>query len=532
MQDANLEGLSRQLTDLQRCNDEPVRTIGGVQPHGGLVLFRKSDRVIVGRSTNFESMLGISSALGKKLDDVLEGGLLGELDRRLRDFPREGERGLDVECQLASGPCRAYLFQSGEHLGLEIEKVAGYDPRTDVDAERCVRQFLSRAKFSGDIDVLAEHACAAIREILGIERVMMYQFLAPSWHGQVIAESRAPGTHSYFGHRFPASDIPKPARDLYLRNGVRVIADSLERAVPIDPPLDPVARAPWDLTDSRLRAVSPIHLEYLRNMGVRASYSFAVRVDEQLWGLIACHHSEPAPVPRSKRTACEFIAETLSIQVGLRQSSRDQRAKIHFDSKLSSLFSSFDESTDPIDQFFRLEEEVLRTFDASGFAYVTELDVRAGGGTPKRDEILQLADLLRGAMSEKMKRCFGTHHLSSLDAGWSSRRGIVSGVAAVIVNVGGREGLLMMFRPEQIQTITWGGDPRKQLDDMAFTGRIHPRKSFESWEEEIRDRSTEWEEHVLDGLVFVADRIFGIMGNKHRDVQALNEQIRNLRKEK
>ena len=165
---------------------------------------------------------------------------------------------------------------------------------------------------SGSLQALYQAIATEVHDVTGFDRVMVYRF-APDGSGAVIAEARgSAGINSFLGLNFPASDIPRQARLLYQANWIRNIPDARYAPAVIMPPLNPLTGQPLDLSHSILRSVSPVHRQYLANMGVVASVSLSLILRGQLWGLIACHHNAPRYLPHRLRDACELFAEMTS----------------------------------------------------------------------------------------------------------------------------------------------------------------------------------------------------------------------------
>jgi light-regulated signal transduction histidine kinase (bacteriophytochrome) len=328
-------------------------------------------------------------------------------------------------------------------------------------------------------------------------------------------------SHSFFQHRFPASDIPRIARDLYLRNSVRVIADVNAPISKITPGLNPLTKEPLDLSDSRLRAVSPIHLEYLRNMKIGASYSFAIIVKGELWGLIACHHFQPLLVPADKRSSCELLANAFAARAPLIETVDIQQQRIIFDSQLRKIVEAVRVGRDPVADLFKNHQLLLNSFNATGVAFVSDQMVDFAGLCPKASQLKELADVLRNKMKSENKSTLAMESISELGSEWKNISHIACGVLAIKIDDIDR-GLFMFFRNEQLQTIVWGGDPRKQLDKKNFTGRIHPRASFEAWEETIHLQSSQWKRFEIEGIQYIKHLIFETLGPKQKIIQELS----------
>src|SRR5690606_7309521 len=277
--------------DLSACEREPIRIPGSIQPHG-LLLAVDADGVVRAASDNAEALW--RPVLGHAL------GELFVLDRLPFDAARSAENaqhvgtieGFDV-----------FAHRSGEHLLVELERRADA-----VGTAEALAGLLASATAIGeaaDLGTAAEAAAEAVRTITGYDRVMVYRFL-PDGSGQVIAEAREPTIDPLLNHRYPASDIPRQARALCLTNRIRVIADVGYEPVPLRSPGEAI-----DLGGALLRSVSPVHIQYLKNMGVGASASVSIVHGGELWGLIACHHMTPRPIGHERREMARHVALSL-----------------------------------------------------------------------------------------------------------------------------------------------------------------------------------------------------------------------------
>jgi light-regulated signal transduction histidine kinase (bacteriophytochrome) len=309
--------------------------------------------------------------------------------------------------------------------------------------------------------------------------------------GSVDAESVAPGLEPYLGLHYPASDIPQQARQLYLENRLRIIADARYKPARIVPTLRPDTGAPLDLSFAVLRSVSPIHLEYMANMGLRASMSIALVVRDRLWGLISCaNHSGPRPVAQYLRVACEFLGRLTSLQIDALEDREAAARRASSQATASLLFDSMrtqDDATDNVlEGLLARSSELLRLVDAEGVAVVegTGEPVTAGR-TPPPALIQEIAKWLEDRTSP-----FSTASLATEFPAAAVAKDLASGLLTfALPGIPLRR--LLWFRPEIVRTVTWGGDPDKPVerDDSM---RLRPRASFAAWKEEVRLQSHPW----------------------------------------
>jgi chemotaxis family two-component system sensor kinase Cph1 len=326
-------------------------------------------------------------------------------------------------------------------------------------------------------------------------------------------------------HRFPASDIPAQARELYRINRVRIIPDSMyvpSRIVssgPIDGPLD--------LTFSVLRSVSPVHVEYMRNMKTASSMSVSILREGRLWGLISCHHSEPKSVPFPARMTCDLFARAFSLRLSALEHSETFRRRIDTKGAYSSLLEAMADRGDFASALAEHPEELLSLTASHGAALLTSDQCLLVGKTPSEDDVRQLAGWL---FEEVQRDVFSTDELSSVYPKAASFVHLASGLLAISVSKI-HDSYVLWFRPEVLQTIRWGGNPEKPVSSGDEPRRLHPRRSFETWMETVRNHSLPWEETELSAARELRDAIVGIVLRKAEELADLNIELTRSNKE-
>jgi len=345
-------------------------------------------------------------------------------------------------------------------------------------------------------DLLAEE----VRSLTGFDRVMVYRFDA-EWNGEVVAERRRPDLNPFLGLHYPATDIPAQARRLYALNPIRLIVDIGYVPVPLYPLFDPATGRALDLSLASLRSVSPIHVEYLQNMGVTASMSISILVDDVFWGLIACHHYSGAHRPsHDARAAAEFVTQVASHLIAHRERADAREAAVETRALLAGLTARMSASPgSPLDVLVE-DPAMLRLMGATGLALNFDGTVRTFGRVPAPHLLDRIAELTDGPEYATF-----THHLAAL-APEDVELADVAAVASGVLRIGSAtDRWLMWFRPEQPQVVDWGGDPsNKRLSETEDPSvRLSPRKSFEKWREVTRQRSepfAPWHLEVADEL--------------------------------
>ncbi|WP_176556254.1 GAF domain-containing protein [Rubellimicrobium rubrum] len=476
-------GSERQLPDLSECAREPIQFLGHVQSFGCLLMM-SNDWVIQNVSTNTGVILGLDahSLVGARLMDHLSPDAMHDLRGKLQTLSSGDESGRLFGVDLL-GDGRSFdvaLHRVGSSYAIEFESKTGGRKRDDL---ALVQPLIARVRRCRTVEEMCRAAARGMALLTGFARVMVYRF-GPDQNGVVIAESRSDKMESYLGLHFPAGDIPPQARDLYRRSLLRIIADVDAPVFPIIPDRDPEGH-PVDLSLSVTRAVSPIHLEYLRNMPVRASMSVSILRMGELWGLMACHHPEPHHIDYETRSAVELFIQLFSYELALceDQLERDQAGRAHdLHERLVMLFESGVDFASGLD---RIAEEIGAVIDFDGLALLSEERYCAQGLAPDEAEFARLERHLARAPAG---RVFCTDHLEQACPGAVSPERCIGGLMALPIKRHPRR-FLMLFRSEVAQNVVWAGDPTKVVTDK---GRIHPRRSFSAWREIIRGHSTPW----------------------------------------
>jgi chemotaxis family two-component system sensor kinase Cph1 len=508
--------------DLTNCDKEKIHQITYTQGHGTFVAISPLDLKIHFASENLPAFFDQDESaqfyIGRKLTEVLSHDLARMIQERLRSgVVRSGHQGKFVY----SSNIDIYLFQISKDLfGIEFEKIQA--PETEyLSKEEALNLFISKMHACKTLEELSNEACRAVRYLSGMDRVMVYKFFSPHMYGEVIGEDKVAEAFSFMRHRFPATDIPKPARDLYLRNQVRFIYDSHEKQMDIYP-----RTANVDMSDSRLRGVSLVHIEYLKNMGVRGSFSIAIIVDQKLWGLISCHSSKPISVPHSIRTKCETISHTLAMGASMFEKMDQMTLELSFYNKLHHIFERLKVSQNPLDQLFREGTSVLELFKCHGMVLVSAEKIDFFGITPLPEDIKKLWGWLITKMEDEGKTFFVSESLAAERPEFSSMKDQVSGLIAMrLSEVSDR--ILILMRSEFMETIHWGGDPRKNIDARNYGGVINPRVSFETWTEVLKNNSTPWNRHEVAGIQSFKSLIFDSLVGKEELLQELSKKLKN-----
>lgn len=461
--------------DLTNCEREPIHLSGAIQPHGALFVLSLPQLSILQLGENTEAFFGVApqQLLGRSIAEVLDEASLTLLRRHIQPGSSEILTPIKISAQGRRGPMDAIVHRGDEGLIVELEMATTAEELSFGAFYQQARVAVARLQTVTSVTEMCQRAASEVRTMTGFDRVMAYRFDAAG-NGHVIAESKREGLESYLDLHYPASDIPPQARRLYLINRLRMIVDVAYRPVPIAPALSPATGAPLDLSFSVLRSVSPIHVEYLQNMGVNASMSISLVVDGSLWGLIICHHYTPKFIPYDVRAACDFLSQTLSWQVAASEHAERVAMRARGDEKLRELITQIADASDLESGLTSGEAAFRELVDSGGAALVHAGQTTLFGATPPAHEVDQLMAWLR---SQGHPAPFATERLVSQLPDAQRYVAVAAGLLAVPLSHGG-ESYLLWFRPAVDQTVNWAGDPNKtaSLKDGAL--RLSPRGSF------------------------------------------------------
>nr|WP_306821693.1 bacteriophytochrome BphP [Xanthomonas hortorum] len=477
------------------CAREPIHIPGLIQPYGVLLVIEPADGCIVQASTTAADLLGVPLAelLGMPYTQVLE--LPGEQPFAVDDqaqhllhaevrFPRRAEP--------TDHPWVAAWHLYPEQWLVEIEP---RDARLmDVTLREALPLLRSIERDPG-IDEAAVRAAKGLRNMIGFDRVMIYRF-DEEWNGEVIAEARTPELVAYLGQRYPATDIPAQARALYLRNRVRQIADVGYQSAAIEPTLHPRLGTPVDLSDVSLRSVSPVHLEYLANMGVSATLVSSLVVNDVLWGLIACHHYSPHFTSHAMRDATDAVTRALAGRIGALQAVERARMESVLLTVREKLITDFNDAAQmTVEMLADMAPDLMDVVDADGVAIFHGKEISRHGTTPDADALRRIRDHIESAHHAALREdAVGALHVEAIGEVFpelADLAPLAAGFIFVPLMPQSRSALLWTRR-EQVQTVNWAGNPQlAKLADIP-NSRLSPRKSFDLWQETVRGRARRW----------------------------------------
>jgi light-regulated signal transduction histidine kinase (bacteriophytochrome) len=522
--------------DLTNCEREPIHVLGNIQPFGFLVAF-SADWLIGRVSANIGEFTGKqpSELLGQPVQALFGEKAIHSIRNRLTLLrgPDSVERLFAVTLVEGRGAFDVAVHFSSGQIVVEAEPAV----EEEMEAAALVRAMISRLGQSEGMTNFLREGARQVRALTGFDRVMVYRF-DDQGAGEVVAESLRPGVDSFLGLHYPASDIPAQARKLYIRNIFRVIADVNAKPCPIQPAQDPNGQV-LDQSLSVLRAVSPIHIEYLKNMGVGASLSISILSGGRLWGLFACHHYEPRLPSFAYRTAAELFGQMFSLML----ESRERREAAEYETRARAvsdrLMATVAQDSELLTNAPWLGEIISDAIPVDGVGVYLDGAISLSGLAPNREQFLDIVTMLNQASANQV---FATDSIQRLVPSASSYADLAAGLIAIPLSRRPRD-YVVMFRSERMRSVRWAGNPEKAVEYGPNGARLTPRKSFEAWSELVKGYSlpfTSSERRVAEtlrtGMLEVLVRLSDSAGQERQRaherqellIAELNHRVRNI----
>jgi len=487
---------------LSNCEREQIHLAGSVQPHGALLILRESDEAIVQISENAADFLGIDfNPLGKTLRDI-PGDLATRLRPTLSDPPSDMTRAVRCHAGPERRACDCLIHRpAGGGLAIELEPAG---PSTDVSGQ--LEDALQAVMASATSQALCDETARIFKAITGYDRVMVYRF-DDDGHGEVLSEAREPDLEPFLGNRYPATDIPQIARRLYERNRVRLLRDVEYTPAKLIPVLSPITGEHLDMSMCFLRSSSPIHVQYLKNMGVRGTLVVSLMVNGRLWGLVSCHHYVPRLIHFETRAVCELLAEAVATRIAALDSFAQAQAEFMVRRLEQQMIRGIARDGEWRGALFDRTATLLEPVGATGAALLFEGEVRTVGDVPGTAALRDIGTWLdRQPRGEVMATASFTRDAPE----FADHKAIASGVLAVPISTSPGE-YLVWLRPERIRTVTWGGDPNEPHLVGDDPSTLSPRRSFAQWHQVVEGTSDPWSNADLAAARLIGDSVTDVV---------------------
>lgn len=493
---------SAQQYDISQLKQPTIHTLPQIQSHGMLLVLSEPDLTILQVSRNTQRLLGFApeDLLGQCLETLLDVVQMEKIQAGLRSATLD-----------PINPSKIWIRRQGDEYGvfdavfyrtadgslvMECEPAIALEQIPFLSFYHLAKSSINRITTTTNLHDFCHIIVQEVRNLTDFDRVMLYRFNDDN-HGEVLAEAKIEELDSYLGLHFPESDIPAPARKLFLSNWIRAIPDVTAEPVPLYPALHPETQQPTDLTLSILRSPFSCHIEYLKNMGVGASLTISLIKDDRLWGLIACHHRTPKQISYELRKACEFLGRVIFAELSTREEEADYRYRIKLARVQADLIEAMSDADDFIAGLVKTPTLLLDLVKATGAAIYFNNQWTLVGQTPAREDLEGLGQWLTKAIADDV---LVTDSLPSIYFDAERFKGLASGLLAIPL---AQRSFVMWFRPEVLQTVNWGGNPQQAYHVEEHEGEVKlcPRQSFELWKETVKLTALPWQQDEVRAVL-------------------------------
>lgn len=506
--------------DITNCDREPIHLIGTSQSHGVIIACNPKDNLITHCSENSLELLGIPAEklLGQPLS-ILLPEVYSEY------FPTEdSKKELLPETEINGATFLIITHLSGGSVVLDFEALG--EKRSAVNFQKQLSRILNELSSSGTIDDLTARGASLVKSVFGYDRVMIYQF-DEEWNGKVIAEEKNEDLESWLGLHYPATDIPQPSRELFLKQEVRIISDvNYNPSVILQSNPDQPQKA-LDLSLSELRGVSPIHIEYLKNMGVGASLTAAIVIKGKLWGLLACHHYSPKYINYYHRQSVKFLTQIFTNSLNVLTVQNFIEKSESYVEVRQRIIAGLKNNQDLISSCVSENLPFTSYVPCSGGAIFINGNLRLIGSTPREEEVRELIQKVLANTG----MVYHTRSLEKVYSPASSFKEKASGVLSIRLGDNSQD-FMMWFRGENATEVSWGGNPEKNIVVKKGVSFLSPRTSFEKWTHQVAGVATPWKDHEIDAVNFLREGITHILISRQKEeIKQLNLDLKTLNKD-
>jgi len=476
--------------DSEFCGKVPIHLINTVQSYGALLVLDRTSLQVIQASENVDQLFC------RPVTEVIQTSIGDYLDAEAVSFLQQTAVNVMIPqaWTIRDRQYLAFLHVKEKLVLVEVDLTPYHEEkqRSFVSLFQEIKYSMSLIDTAGTTTEVCGTAARELRRLSGFDKVMIYRF-DEEWNGTVIAEEMQTGMESYMGFTFPASDIPRQARDLYLKNPYRFIPDRHYQPVRLHPVMNTLTHSFTDLSDCNLRGVASVHLEYLANMGVIASMSTRILHNEKLWGLIACHHRTAKPMSFELCSVFELLSQVISARILSLQNKEKHELTGKIQDDYTRLIEQVYANKNISDGLLKGDTTLLQLFDAQGAILVSNGIIHSVGTVPDRETLRELTFWLH---TRKKDGILHTEHLSGEFERAADYTDIASGLLAIPIHPE-KDEYVLIFRAEAKKVIDWGGDPKERIIFEKDEKNYHPRHSFKLWRQIVSGASLPWKEEEL-----------------------------------
>lgn len=483
--------------DSEFCGSIPLHLVNLIQPHGILLVLDKQELRVMQASENVNQFLPLSTdeLLQRPLAELLPQEQYNDLLAKI-DAQHSQDKipiTLTFHIQEQDYAFTALVLPQQDFIMVELEERKTAQHESFIGLYQQIKFITSLLKQAKTTTEVAQLAADEIKKFSGFDRVLVYQF-DPSWNGIVVAQAKEADMEDYMDLRFPASDVPKQARDLYFRNPYRIIPNRDYEPVRLIPIVNPLTQRFTDLSECNLRSVARVHIEYLTNLKILASMSLPIIIDDKLWGLISCHHKTAKYPSYELRSALELLSGIVSAQLEAREKEENMSLRVRLRGIHGQLLEQLYTIPNFAEGLLNGRENIKDLLALTGAAVIFESNIWTSGETPDQQELKELASWLR---RNKFNTLFATDTLPNKYPNSKAYKQVASGLIALPINAEQGE-FILGFRPEVLQTVSWGGNPNNAIQMEPDGKTYHPRNSFATYKETVKHTSLPWQTEEIE----------------------------------
>ncbi len=507
-------------TILSNCDREPIHLINHIQPFGTLLVLEEKSLKVIQCANNASEYLGFTdSIIGKKTSFLLGQ----EIEQSIANFKLGRKKRIEIRSEINAKDYSFSLHKSKQGILLEIERFTESDALNIQDQLRTITETFRSANTNIEA---CENAAHLVSRIFNYDRVLVYRF-DKDWNGEVIAERKQKEQSSWLGLHYPATDIPQPARALFLKQQIRIIADVDYQPIPIEPQLNPTDQKIVDLSNSELRGVSPVHLQYLKNMRVKASLTTSIIIEGKLWGLITCHHNSAKFINRTQRQLCNILVEIFTNKINSLNYKAALKANQERNKIVEQLKYQIDQEKDWSNAFLSQADNLLDLLNADALIIQQENSFQVMGeklNSEFQNRILQfLKEQQSGILASSKMSLDYPQHFTAANS-WA-------GLLSLKLNTS-QNNVIAWLRKEKIHQVNWGGKPKKPekiIDGIAY---LNPRTSFAKWSNLVKGHSEEWDEDDLKSIKIIQEVLQNhLLQQQQNKIKTLNKRLKQNNKD-
>lgn len=514
--------VNHEVSTITNCESEPIHIPGSIQPHG-VLLALDEDLIIRYCSNNTEDVFGQKPAA------LLRQGLsIIDTEQKIETEVKNDERkDAPFIFETNNQTWNVFIREAGDLFLLEFEPLGSHTHNSELIFDQTT-QFISFIESARNLQELSQHIADETRNVTGYDRVMIYRF-DEEYNGEVFAESKREDLEPFLNLHYPHTDIPPQARELYLRQLVRMIADVHYEPVPVVT-MEDASSASVDLSICGLRSVSPIHIQYLKNMHVGATLTISLILENRLWGLIACHHYTPLYLTYAQRRAALLYGHFLSSQIKVRQVAEEYEVYSVVEAHLQQLLNAMQQDGD-FGFKFRNFTSLLSVTNSSGAAILHRGQLYEKGLVPSRDRVKELFQWLSQNTTGVQ---FTTDHLAKYYGNAEKISQQAAGIVYFKLGDATKDAIIW-FRAERERTINWAGNPATAIQ-KTVTNQLTPRSSFALFKQKIRNQSRDWKVSEINAATRFASSLQNQLHLEYLQIEEnrqrlLNEQLQKANKE-